>query len=108
MQKIDCNQYPLIGKLLSKALEDDKKIHRSPLFVGPKGRVTIYYEDGQFILECDTTGDHLPNEYYFFQDIERNEAYQLISAMAKNLGEKRHFEFERMTDDAMNFLKMRF
>lgn len=105
MQKIECIQYPLLGKLISQALKSDLKIHRNILMANHKGRITIYYSDGNFILECDTDGDHNPNEYYFFDEIERDEAYKILGTMASILGTQQIDQIKSMTDQVMNFFK---
>lgn len=106
MQQIDCNQYPIIGQLISQAIRFDKKIHRSVLMSNENGRISIYYSDETFILECDTNGDHNPNSYYFFKDIEHNDIYNILSNMSVTLGEQySETEIKNLTDQTINFFK---
>lgn len=106
MQQIDCTRYPLIGKLISQAVRYDKKIHRSILMSNENGRITIYYSDETCILECDTNGDHIPNSYYFFSDVEHKDINHILTKMSIVLGEQyTDHQIRTLADQTMIFLK---
>ncbi len=86
MQHIPCTEYPVIGQLLSKALTDNQKIHRTTVLVTKKGRLNVYYLNGTFFLEADTDGDHNPNDYYFFKEAEDTQIKALIAKLSEFIG----------------------
>jgi len=105
MRHVDCTEYPLIGWLLSRALATEKKIHRTTLVANAHGRINMYFHEGVYILECDTNGDHNPNDYYFFRNIEEGKARQVVRGMCELLGECDAEEIEKITSSALAFLR---
>ena len=83
MQRIPCTDYPVIGQLISKALTDDQKIHRTTVLASKKGRLNVYYLNGTFLLEADTDGDHNPNDYYFFKEAEDDQIKALVAKLSE-------------------------
>lgn len=105
MQHVPCTNYVIIGSLLSKELQDNQKIHRSILLINHKGKITVYHAKDTFILECDTTGDHNPNDYYFFKDAEEDEIYKVLASLAALIGESDMEEIQKAAKLALEFIK---
>ncbi|MCX7781915.1 MAG: hypothetical protein N2491_13615 [Negativicutes bacterium] len=105
MQHVPCEKYTVIGALLSQALEYNQKIHRSILTANEKGRITVYFYQDTYILECDTNGDHLPNDYYFFKSAEEQDIYNVLKSMSEFIGSLSAEEIQNLTAQTMQFLK---
>lgn len=105
MQHVPCTKYVVIGSLLSKELQDNQKIRRGILIMNSRGRVTVYHMKDTFILECDTTGDHNPNDYYFFKDAEEAEIYKVLASLGDLIGEADNIVIEKATKSALEFIK---
>jgi len=86
MQRVPCTEYPVVGQLISKALVDNQKIHRATVLISKKGRLNVYYLNGTFLLEADTDGDHNPNDYYFFKEVEDDQIRTIIAKLSEFIG----------------------
>ena len=107
MKHVDCTEYPVVGWLIGRTLAAEKAIHRTTLAVTPHGRITIYYHQETFILECDTIGAHAPNDYYFFRDAERSEIDIVIAKMDSVIGVAGNIDVDRAVGLAMEYIKAR-
>lgn len=73
-----------------------------------KGRITVYYHMERFILECDTNGDHNPNEYFFFKSTEKEDIYKMLDQMLSRLGVENPEKTHVLTENTLNFISMDF
>lgn len=104
MYHVSCEENPVVGWLINNSLTVNQKIHRTSLLDSSKGHITVYYHMERFILECDTIGDHNPNEYFFFTAHERNEIYEMLTQMLKRLGVDNQEKTQLLTDNALRFV----
>jgi hypothetical protein len=105
MQHVSCTEFVVIGQLLHKELEDNKKIHRNILAATIKGRITIYWYNETFILECDTDGDHNPNDYYFFKTAEEQAIFETLSKLGELIGTTDQKQIKSLVEGTLSFLK---
>ncbi|VBB06388.1 Hypothetical protein LUCI_1619 [Lucifera butyrica] len=105
MQHVPCTDYVVIGQLLHKELEDNQKIHRSVIAANQRGRINIYFYNGTFILECDTNGDHNPNDYYFFTRSEEKEVFDTLAQMGSLIGTNDPEKIKEFMKNTLQFLR---
>ena len=108
MYHVSCDQYPVIGWLISGSLELNRRIHRNLLFASGQGRITVYYYMETFILECDTNGDHNPNEYFFFKLTEKEDIYKMLDRMLSRLGVEDSQQTHSLTENTLSFVSTDF
>ena len=104
MQHIVTEKYPVIGWLINNALDSNRRIHRATLVHLPTGSINVYYHMGTFILECDTDGDHNPNEYFFFADVEKTEIHNMLEQMLNRLGVENLQKISELVDHTLQFI----
>lgn len=62
----------------------------------------------RYILECDTDGDHNPNEYYLFKETEKEEIYKMLDQMLSRLGVENPEQTHTLTEDTLRFVSTDF
>lgn len=108
MYHLSCDENPVVGWLINNSLRLNQRIHRTSLFTSTKGIINVYYHMDRFILECDTNGDHNPNEYFFFQLTEKDEIYKNLDQMLSRLGVENSDETHSLTELALQFVTTEF
>lgn len=108
MYHVSCEQNPVVGWLINNSLDSNRRIHRASLLVTGNGRITVYYHMERFILECDTNGDHNPNEYFFFKVIEKDEIYKMLDQMLSRLGVQNPENTHSLTENTLRFVSSDF
>ncbi|WP_371362473.1 hypothetical protein SRRS_36090 [Sporomusa rhizae] len=108
MHHVSCDQYPAVGWLIKEALDINRIIHRSYLLTSDQGRINVYYHMETFILECDTNGDHNPNEYFFFKQAEKEEIYKMLEQLLRRLEVENPQQIISLTEDTLRFVSTDF
>ncbi len=108
MYHISCDENPVVGWLINNSLDLNRKIHRASLIALSKGHITVYYHMERFILECDTVGDHNPNEYFFFKSTEKEEIHKMLDQMLKRLGVENPEKTHLLTESTLDFVSTDF
>lgn len=104
MQHVDCTGYPVVGWLIHASLDKLQTISRTTLAATAHGSINLYFHQGTYILECDTNGDHNPNDYYLFGDGERGEIMAAIRTMGKIVGLAQDIS-EQTVDHAIGYVR---